>query len=85
MNLLAVNNLAFHEKMSRPKKKVLEGCHQGEVVEQLKVSVEHESGIAAIGGADAVEVPLWACVGRTHILQLIKEVDLIVILLYTFY
>jgi hypothetical protein len=67
------------------RKKVLEGCHQGEVVEQLKVSVEHESGVAAIGSADAVELPLWACVGRTHILWLIKEVDLIVILLYTFY
>ncbi len=50
-------------------------CHQGEVVEHFKVSVEHESSIAAICGIDAIELPLWGCVWRAHILWLIDETN----------
>ena len=48
-------------------------CHQGKVVEHFKVSVEHESSIAAICGIDAIELPLWGCVWSAHILGLINE------------
>ncbi len=50
---------------------------QGEVVEELKVSVQHEAGISVIGQVVPVELPLWGTATGGNILEkMIKLVSL---------
>jgi hypothetical protein len=47
---------------------------QGEVVEKLKVSVQHEAGISVIGQVVPVELPLWGTATGGDILEKIIKI-----------